>query len=457
MKTQLIVRVAAWSCVSCAWCASLPGATPRQATVVPVSTAQVVPAPAVPSVPPEMPPAMGPVASVAPFRRVVPPSETAAARYSPLASVFAAAVADSGGEDGAAHVYCTDDPGASAAEGCSPDACVMESCVADGCAAGGCGDSCRGGCAGAGGGCCSSCKPAFWEHRSGVFGDYLYAQSTGADVAYAQPRDGIALLGSVPVGAVGVVSPDYESAFRAGGTVRLSRCSSLTATYSQFESHATDAIATTTPNAIHSFLVYPGTVTAFSGSLNAQASYDVDFRLADADYRRVWWATRCTVVNYLFGARFGQLNQDFIASQIISPGTTSVLTDVEFEGGGARFGLDGEHRWGQSGFFWYGRGVTSILTGRLRASYLQTNTFSPIQAATSWQDDRVVPVLEYELGLGWQTAGGGFRVRTGYFVSAWYNMVTTAEYIQAVQTSNYADVNDTMTFDGLATRAEIRW
>lgn len=452
MKTQLIVRVAAWSCVSCAWCASLPGATPKPAKIIPVATVRPVATPAVPSIPPDSSPAMGPVASVAPFRRVVPPGDAAAARYSPRDSVFAAAVADTSGEDGAAHVYCTDAPGADAeVNDCSPDGCITDSCGDS------CGDSCVGGCGGRCGGCRTSCCPAFWEHRNGVFGDYLYAQSSGADVAYAQPRDGIALLGSVPVGAVGVVSPDYQSAFRAGGSVRLSRCSSLTGTYSQFESHATDAISTTVPNAIHSFLVYPGTVTAFSGSLNAQASYDVDFRLADADYRRVWWATRCTVVNYLFGARFGQLNQDFVASQIISPGTTSVLTDVEFEGGGARFGLDGEHRWGRSGFFWYGRGVTSILTGRVRASYLQTNTFSPIQAATSWQDDRVVPVLEYELGLGWQTACGRFRVRTGYFVAAWYNMVTTAQYIQAVQTSNYSDVNDTMTFDGLATRAEFRW
>ncbi len=452
MKVRVAVPVIA-ACIAWGWqpgparlraaappAVAAPSATAPGSPVAPAAAPQVAPSP--PTAPPEQ--VLGPVASVSPFRRVVPP----AAGPAPIPTSTTGGT----GGDGAGHAYCSDATGVAETIGLyepldSGDRCSTDSCTGDSCCTS---RPCKGK-------KCHRCAPAFWEHRSGVFGQYLLLQPSGADVAYGQPRDGLVPLGSVPVGAVGVVSPEYRSGFAAGGNVRLSRCSSLVGTFTQFESRSSDAISTTTPNAIHSLLVYPGTVTAFSGSLNATATYDVDFRLADADYRHVWWANRCTVVNYLIGARYGQLNQDLLAQQVISPGTTSVLTDVEFEGGGARLGLDGEQRWRSTGFFWYGRGVSSFLSGRIRASYLQANTFSPVQATTSWQDDRVVPVLEYELGIGWQNPTGTLRLKAGYFMSAWYNMVTTSRYIQAVQASNYADVGDTMTFDGLVARVELRW
>jgi hypothetical protein len=71
-----------------------------------------------------------------------------------------------------------------------------------------------------------------------------------------------------------------------------------------------------------------------------------------------------------------------------------------------------------------------------------------------WEDDRFVPILEAELGVAW-TIQDCLRFSAGYTMKAWYNAVTTPVWVQAVQTDNFVNVGDTMTFDGLVVRAEL--
>ena len=52
---------------------------------------------------------------------------------------------------------------------------------------------------------------------------------------------------------------------------------------------------------------------------------------------------------------------------------------------------------------------------------------------------------------------GHWRFTTGYMLSHWANVVTTPEFIDAVQADNYTDVDGDLTFDGAVTRAELRW
>ena len=42
-------------------------------------------------------------------------------------------------------------------------------------------------------------------------------------------------------------------------------------------------------------------------------------------------------------------------------------------------------------------------------------------------------------------------------VSGWVDTVQTSDYINAVQTNNYGNVGDTLVFDGLTARAELRY
>ena len=305
--------------------------------------------------------------------------------------------------------------------------------------------------------CPPACEPRVFAHRTGAFGEYIFLQPSGADVAYVQPRDGLDPLTSVPFGPVSVVDPDYQPGARIGGSFALDGCSSIRGTYTWYESSTSDSVAIDVPNSLNSLLIYSGAFRAASTSLLADAAYDIDFQLIDVDYRATLFNTNRTQINYLLGARYGQLDQELISNQQASPGTTTVESDIDFDGAGIRVGLEGERRCCNNGLFVYGRGTASFLVGEYRSSFVQTNTFAGVQAQTAWDDDRITSVLEYEIGVGWSSRGGRLHLSAGYLVAAWYNAVTTPTWIDAVQADNFVDVGDTLTFDGLTARVEVGW
>jgi hypothetical protein len=166
------------------------------------------------------------------------------------------------------------------------------------------------------------------------------------------------------------------------------------------------------------------------------------------------------VVNYTVGVRYGNLQQQFTQTGSFAPpaGVIHTATDIHFNGGGLRLGLDGRRRIGCGGLSFYGKGFVNVLFGEFSSSYTQTNTTtSVVQAYSTWDDDRVVPVLEYELGLSWQGCCGRLRLSAGYYTAFWFNAITTPEYVQAVQNANFVNLGDTIAFDGLTTRVEYRF
>ena len=70
-----------------------------------------------------------------------------------------------------------------------------------------------------------------------------------------------------------------------------------------------------------------------------------------------------------------------------------------------------------------------------------------------------ITISELEVGLGWTNRCGNLRVSAGYYFAIWDNVVTMPEYINAVQTPSYIDVNqdddDNISFDGLVIRTEL--
>lgn len=320
----------------------------------------------------------------------------------------------------------------------------------------GCGGGCGNGC---GGGCTDCC---FFDHMNGGFGEFLFLQARGVDVAFAQPRDGVNLATSAPFGPVAVANPDYSPGFRTGFFFALDRCTSVGISYTQFDSSTFSDIAVTqnnlrNPLVIHSLITHPATASAASDSLRADAIYGVDFKLIDLDYRRIWSRSQVHAINWNVGLRYAKLDQDLLTGQPISPGVTSVFSNIDFWGLGFRCGLDAQRRIRQTGLAMYGKTFASFLAGHFDSNYTQANSFALTQVATSWKDDRIVPILEYEVGLSWQSAQNRVRLSTGYMVAAWFNAVTTPEFVQAVRTSNFVNLGDTITFDGWTNRVELRW
>ncbi len=152
----------------------------------------------------------------------------------------------------------------------------------------------------------------------------------------------------------------------------------------------------------------------------------------------------------------GQFSQDFGADYFYN-GTESVDTEIDFYGAGLRLGLEGEafnqsHRW-----LCYGKTSASFMAGSFTADYELVDSFDPEVVDTTWKAGRIVPMLELELGMGWQSRCGTWRVTGGYLISAWYNTVTTDQWVKAVQSNNFVGLSDTITFDGLVLRCEGRF
>jgi len=305
----------------------------------------------------------------------------------------------------------------------------------------------------------TACCEPFWKHRHRVFGDYLFLSTTDADVNYALPVDDLGTTGTL-TGSAAIVSPDYDSGFRVGGGWAIDDCSSVVVTFWNHQSEESDAQAidptsTGTTQFLSPVLIDPATINVTGESSRAEAMYDIDFRMVDLAYERLLSGGRSHAVNAVVGARYGQLDQELIANYSILGGT-DVESNIDFDGVGPRLGLDGEFLMG-GGFFTYGQGFANFLVGDFRADYQQQNTFAGVQSRTSFEDDRIVSLLELEMGLGWQTQGGRLRLSSGFYLSSWFNAMTMPETIGAVQSRQFRDVSESLTFNGLTSRLELRF
>ena len=296
-----------------------------------------------------------------------------------------------------------------------------------------------------------------------MFVDWLALSVCDADVAHAQQQNGIGGSGTVPFGEIGTVEIDNDSGVRVGGSIGCGPCAGFLFSFTNFESYAPDRVDPPFliggDGAVGSLVQHPNAqILASVGPVHA--AYDVDFRLADLLYRRFLTGGECYAVNYVVGAQFGHLEQFFIQQGVFGGGQGGAIdtfTNIDFDGGGVKLGLDAERtlNWG---FHTYGRLTAAAMTGRFQSRYDMVNTSTEVLLArVRWEDDRIVPQIEYELGLGWTSPSGHWRFAIGYLVSHWMNAVTTPEFIDAVQADNYVDVDGDLTFEGAVTRVELRW
>lgn len=298
------------------------------------------------------------------------------------------------------------------------------------------------------------CTP--WRCRLTTHVDWLLLRSSSTEVAYAVEVDG---PGSPPanqgiqVGRTAVVNQDYASGYRVGFDLALDGCSSIDVNYTFFDSGNLDDITRTGTNDIRSSVTHPLTANAAADWTDASATAGVEFEFADIDYR---WVARSGCNNrvvFHVGARYANLEQDF-QSQFSGNGTRNVDTDIQFDGAGVRLGVDLERQTNCCGVMMYGNAAVSFLAGEFQTTYLQTASFDPSEVDTSWNETRVVPILELELGVGWQSPGGRLNMKAAYMVSAWLDAVTTDELISAVHRNNFDSVGETITFDGFVLRSE---
>jgi hypothetical protein len=327
--------------------------------------------------------------------------------------------------------------------GCgSCDSC----CAADACGSGCCEESCD-----------SCCDPCCWMHKFFVFGEPLVLRARNTEVAYAVPVNGpiVPLVPNTQIGAVGVVDQEYDFGFRLGGGWMCSDLSSITLQYTLFESSEIDAIDANAPFVLESLVHHPLTASAVTPWLNANARHDIDMNLIDVDYRHIFRIGNGYALNWLAGFRYASLEQTFVAN-FANLGVSQVFSNVQFDGAGIRVGIEGE-RVGRRGFMAYGKGHASFVGGEFSANYRQRDVFNLNEVVTSWEGARLVSILDLEVGAGWYSQNGRWRLSAGYLVSGWFNTVKTDDWVQAVRNNNFVDMNDGISFDGFVGRVEYRF
>jgi hypothetical protein len=367
-------------------------------------------------------------------------------------------------------------------EGCGDGYCNGGDCGGycdDGQCYGGCGSTCceygpgyecgdgyyAGDCYGPSCECCPpvDCCPSYRVPRFAMWADWLYLHTTDADVAYAYQADSGAGAGSAPQGQVGSVGMDFDDGLRIGGAIGCGDCANVMFSWTRFENDSSSDLGlppiTGGFGDVLSLVTHPG-VAVTNGNVGAvHNEYEIDYQIADIMYHHICWSGSCHYVGLIAGAQYGHLEQDFTQVSGIVGGTQAsptTSTQIDFDGGGLKAGLSGERQMGKV-LSMYGHITGAAMSGRFRSHYSQyAVVIDQQQALAHWSDDRIVPQLEYELGLACNS-GRHVRFSAGYMVSHWFNTVTTSDFIDAVQANNYTDVGDTLSFEGLVTRIEAHW
>ncbi|MEM7477008.1 MAG: Lpg1974 family pore-forming outer membrane protein [Planctomycetota bacterium] len=334
-----------------------------------------------------------------------------------------------------------------------------------------CGDSCDAGCeTGCEAPCetscevsCNSCQrivcccPPWYRHRTGAFGELLYLAPASSDLIYAVEQTDPTATAN-PTGPLGRSNIDPHVGFRVGLAQALSDCSSLVVSYARWDGDTNSSITASPGTVLNSQLIHPSTATTGAASISATADQTINFQTVDAILRRVFKSTGCGVLNWNGGLRYGNLEQGLSADQTVAvaTGLTNVTTDVDFNGWGIIFGLDGERKAQNSGLLVYGKVFGSLLAGNWQANYAQVNQFGGGIIANSYRDFRITPVVDTELGVGWLSKEGHLKLTTGYSFSTWFNSVNNRDYIQSVRTGNQLELHESVSFTGLTSRIEIR-
>jgi hypothetical protein len=290
-----------------------------------------------------------------------------------------------------------------------------------------------------------------------VFGEFIFLTARDADVPFATPSDGLG-VNVVPNGNTLVADPAYDPGFRVGGSFALSPRTSFGLMYTNYESRVNDRGTREGGNGFfRATLLHPNTTNVDDDFLAAEAEYDIDFQFGDLVLSHDLWRDCESRLTTVAGFRYAQLDQNLRAVYSIL-GVTTVDSDIDFEGFGPRLGLDVE-RFVRPGLSVYGNAFANFLPGSFDGSYAQRDVNDPDvpQADAGFEDDRIVTLLEGEVGLAYYPPCGWWRASVGYYLAGWFNVVTTAEFIQAVQADDVSDVSDTLTFDGLTARLQFEF
>ena len=303
----------------------------------------------------------------------------------------------------------------------------------------------------------------FWKETwkgCGIFAhaSYLLLSVRGADVPFARLVTEPTFANSGPIG---VADPGFSPGFRVGGGGKIGEKMFLKTTFSWFSSENADDLAANANQRMFPLVDTTGVILQIETGISATSRYDIEFRMVDVELQRVCCDTKSYAFSFLAGLRYAHLDQDFSVTFNQSAPFTAT-SEINFDGLGPRLGVAG-HLPAHHGLFLYGNSTANFLFGHFGSQYKVVGTDfmgDPVTSRVDFGDDRLVTVLDMELGVGWVSPRGFVRLKGGYTAAIWLNAMTTTGSDQlAIPGLRVVgnDVMDTLTFDGLITSVEVRY
>jgi hypothetical protein len=235
---------------------------------------------------------------------------------------------------------------------------------------------------------------------------------------------------------------------------------SVRGSYTYYYNSARDSVTAQPGSGLSSLVSYPGLLPPGASFGYGQAGSSLSFQFADVEVRKILVYGQHHALNYSIGARYAHLSGGLNVEQRGAPGVVDFVTaKSNFDGGGIRFGLDGEHYARRTGLMAYWRGGASFIGGQFREDY--TDQYIPAGAPTTvnshWNGGRLLTILDAEIGVGWSSKSQRMRFRTGYLINGWFNTIGPGSYVGAVQSGNFDHMVKAFSLDGLTASAEYRF
>jgi hypothetical protein len=147
------------------------------------------------------------------------------------------------------------------------------------------------------------------------------------------------------------------------------------------------------------------------------------------------------------GGRAGFINQHVSATYNgRDANNAGVFTRVDFDGAGVRVGAEAVWTIGR-GFSLFARAAGSLLEGRYEVNQNETNGTATLLNVSD-KFEKVVPVTECGLGLGWER--NNVRARISYEMTNWSNLVDRPDFVDDVHRGKMVHRLSDLSLNGLS-------
>lgn len=196
--------------------------------------------------------------------------------------------------------------------------------------------------------------------------------------------------------------------------------------------------------------VSPGT------SATVDAESKLHFATLDFGFEQYYVREPQWDISGIVGVRLALMSQDFDSyfSNSLSARTVSEMDSMGF---GLRMGLKAQSTFG-TGFFGYAEGYGNALIRQMSGVYsFGADTYNSLLLAMLRERD-IEWQMDFEFGLGWRSGRDRCRVKVGYFLTNWFNVIQINDAIRGYFAGNgFRAAESSVLFHGMNISAEYRF